>query len=86
VLKDEIKSTLRSVVLEILYEKGIDKIPTDEESLVFSGMIDSLGIVTIATILENDFGLDLSLITLSQSDFDTIESIVELVWLNTKDV
>jgi acyl carrier protein len=51
--------------------------PTD--SLILSGLLDSLAVIHIIVFLETHFGIDFSEVYFDQTNFDSIESIFDFV-------
>jgi acyl carrier protein len=47
----------------------------DTDSLLISGMLDSVDVLEIATFLEEQFGIDFADRDFDAGDFDTIDSI-----------
>ena len=56
----------------------------DDEPLVDSGIIDSLGILKIMAFLDEEFGVDLSDQQITPDNFKNITSICSLVEKNKK--
>ena len=56
----------------------------DDELLVDSGIIDSLGILKIMAFLDEEFGVDLSDQQITPDNFKNITSICSLVETNKK--
>jgi acyl carrier protein len=56
----------------------------DDEPLVDSGIIDSLGILKIMAFLDEEFGVDLSDQQITPDNFKNITSICSLIETNKK--
>jgi acyl carrier protein len=52
---------------------------TDEDSLLDSGIIDSLGILDLVAFLEKTYGIRIGDEELNPTNFDSIESVVRFV-------
>lgn len=73
------KDTLRKFIQSLLAEYGETSDLGDDESLVLSGLLDSLAVLRIVVFLEQEFGLDLAEQGFDQHDFDSVTSIMRLV-------
>ncbi|HPW19604.1 MAG TPA: acyl carrier protein [Vicinamibacterales bacterium] len=60
-------------------ERGLSVKPEPGMSLVDSGMLDSLSIVTFVGRLESGFGISISMADMTLENFDTIERIAAMV-------
>ncbi|MDH3997282.1 MAG: acyl carrier protein [Desulfuromonadales bacterium] len=76
---DEIIGPLRQKVFEVLVNEGIDQMPGDEDSLVDSGIIDSLAVVAIAVYLETEYGIDFSVVLFDVNHFESIATMARFV-------
>lgn len=70
------KDILRKFIQTLLAEYGETSDIGDEDSLVLSGMLDSLAVLRIVVFLEQEFGLDLADQGFDQHDFDSVTSIM----------
>ena len=52
---------------------------TDDDSLLESGVVDSLGILDLASFIESEFKVQLEDEEMSPENFDSIESITQFV-------
>ena len=78
----EIKDKIEQFILsEICPDMGITNLThiSEDESLVNSGIIDSLGILKILSFMDEEFGVDLSSDVIRPEKFATIKSICELI-------
>ena len=64
---------------EILNTKTRKLTMKDEDSIVKSGLVNSMAIVEIINYLETNFGINIADGQISIDDFDSIDSIVKLV-------
>ena len=54
-------------------------VPSVDDDLIQSGLLDSMGIVDLLLAIEQEFGLSLSIETLDLENFQTISSIAIFV-------
>lgn len=74
-LNDEkVRAAARKVV-----EKFVGYSVSDDDTLVSSGLIDSLTVVQMITALEKELNVQLPAAALQPDDFDTIDYTVETV-------
>jgi acyl carrier protein len=75
------------IVKEICAELNIDHSEhiEDDEPLVDSGIIDSLGILKILSFLDEECGIDLGSEEITPAKFATLRSICELVEQQAKE-
>ena len=66
-------------LIEILNElrPGVDF--TAETNIIDSGLLDSLTIVRLITLLENEFDIEFSVTDLVPDNFRTVKAIMDLV-------
>ena len=75
----EFKEQMEQFILsEICPDMGITHI-SEDESLLDSGIMDSLGILKILSFLDEEFGVDLASEVIRPEKFATIRSICELI-------
>ncbi len=73
------KELIRNHIQGIM-EKNMN--PTDfgdDESLVLSGLLDSMAVLEIVVFIEDRFGIDFSDEGFDQNDFDTVNCISDLI-------
>jgi len=75
VTRDKIRSLLRDIVTR----KGLLEKFTDNTGLVSGGFIDSIDIMDIVVYLEQEFNLDFVDRGIDQTEFDSVDSIVQMV-------
>lgn len=71
---DKVRAAARKVV-----EKQLGYSVADDDTLVSSGLIDSLSVVRLIAALEKELNVQLPAATLQPDDFDTIDYTVETV-------
>jgi acyl carrier protein len=75
----ELKEKIEQFILtEVNSDIGLTHLGEDD-ALIDSGIIDSLGILKILSFLDEEFGLDLSSEVIRPEKFATIKSICELI-------
>lgn len=70
---------IRARITELLAERGDTNPVGDEESLFFSGRLDSLAATQMMMLLEEAFGFDLSDADFDVSRLDTVSEIEAMV-------
>ena len=73
------RDKIRIKIKDILERRGDVDPLGDEDSLIFSGRIDSLNVLEIVGYLEQEFRLDISELEFDPIRFDSLESIAALV-------
>ncbi|MBF0502285.1 MAG: acyl carrier protein [Candidatus Riflebacteria bacterium] len=73
------KEKIRHFLQEILTRKGDSESFADDDSLLLGGRIDSLNILEIVGFLEKEFGYDLSEQEFDPNNFDSVETIAQLI-------
>ena len=74
----DVKDQIREFVLENARSKGINEV-SDEESLMESGIIDSLGIFRLVAFLEDNFRVRISDDEIIHENFQSISEIERFV-------
>jgi len=74
----ETKHKIRAYVLNNLAPRGVQDVG-DDQSLVESGVADSLGIFQMVAFLEETFGIAIGDHEIVQSNFETIEAVTNFV-------
>jgi acyl carrier protein len=72
---DQIK---QFIIVEVSPELKLQRI-SDDEALLESGIVDSLGILRILAFIDETFGVDLASDEIRLENFRTIRSICELI-------
>jgi acyl carrier protein len=75
----ELKARIRQfIITEINPDRNLEGLG-DDEPLIDSGIIDSLGILKIMAFLDEEFGIDLSAQQIKPENFKSVTSICRLV-------
>lgn len=75
----DIQKIITQFVTEILLKRGITAKPSPDTSLIDSGMIDSLSVVTFVAQLEETFDITVLMADMTLDNFDNIQLICDLV-------
>jgi len=75
----DIQAVVTQLVTEICIKRGLKDKLTSDTSLVKSDIIDSLGLITFAAKLEEEFGIRISVPDMHLKNFENIELICEFV-------
>jgi acyl carrier protein len=78
-IEEEIKAYVSS---ELLRESGSSRI-TEEDALISSGRVDSMGLLQILGFIQQRFGIDLMAVG-NPEDFDTIQGLAGAVRRNQR--
>jgi D-alanine--poly(phosphoribitol) ligase subunit 2 len=70
---------LTEVVLAVFRDELSIEVPGPEVDVIETGLLDSLGLVTLVVELEQRCGIEIPFETLEVDDFRTLNSIVRLV-------
>lgn len=71
---------MKEKIGEIVNEFANQEIPDDTAAeLIESGYIDSLGIFSVLSGLEDEFGIEIEAEDISKSNFESIDSMTEMV-------
>jgi len=76
-MSTNVKQMIRNYITDNLANKEIEF--SDTESLYDNGVLDSLKILQLVMFLQNEFQVSLSPTEMQIEDFETIDSITELV-------
>ena len=71
-MTEDIQATVTKLVTDALLQRGIKAQPTPDMSLIDSGLLDSLIIVTFVGQLEKAFGVSISMADMTIDNFDNI--------------
>ena len=75
----ELKARIKQfVITEVNPERNLEQLG-DEEPLVDSGIVDSLGVLKIMAFLDEEFGIDLSTEQIKLENFNSVTSICSLI-------
>ncbi len=70
------KEKLQAFLTKEANDRNID---LDDDSLVESGIIDSLGIMKLVQFIESEFSIVIADAELTPDNFDTVDDIVKLL-------
>ena len=76
---EEIKTKLRELVQETLRDAGVAVDVTDDLSLVESGLLDSLSIISVVQKLQHSFDIDVGVADITVEVFDSIDAMAPFV-------
>lgn len=71
-------NAIREMITAKLNDRGHSQAVADDQSLFFSGLLDSLAATEIMMLLESDFGIDLADADFDITELDTIAQIEAL--------
>lgn len=75
----EPRESIRQHVEGLLELKGEGRPVSDDESLLASGLLDSLDVMQTVLFLEQNFGVDFAARPFNPDDFETVERIEKVV-------
>ena len=73
------KEKIRAHIKSILIKNGKRPDFSDYDSLVVSGLLDSLAILELLSFIEDQFGIDFAERGFDQNDFDTLNTIASMI-------
>jgi acyl carrier protein len=76
---DDIKATIRQFILSTYLPDEASENLRDDTPLQTSGILDSLALVSLASYIEQQFGVDLDVYATSAERFDSIADIVATI-------
>jgi acyl carrier protein len=76
------QTAIKTFIKKLLHEHGYVEEVSNSESLILSGLLDSLAVIHIVVFLEEHFGIDFSAVYFDQSSFDSIDQITDFVQAN----
>lgn len=76
---NEIKSKLRQIILTKFLPGESEETLTDDLVLVESGILDSMAIIYLVSYIENEFEFDMEVKDIVGENFNTIDSITNLI-------
>ena len=76
---DEVSRKIKTLVLEEFLPDDDPADLTDTTELVTSGVLDSLGVLSLVSLLEEAFGIEISAKEARAGRFDTVADIAKLV-------
>jgi acyl carrier protein len=72
-------SRLHAVITEMLAARGHTQPVADDDSLFFSGLLDSLAATEVMMLLEAEFGIDVADADFDITQLDTLESMQAMI-------
>jgi acyl carrier protein len=75
---DEIKQQIRQFVLELVPNGGASKVQ-DDTPLRTNGILDSMGLLRLVSMVEEQFGIEVSAYEAGIENFDRIDDIAAFV-------
>lgn len=75
----QVAAVVREFLQILLVRKGDSDGFTDQDGLLVAGRLDSVDVMEIVVFLENTFAINFSERPFDQGDFDSVNSIVELI-------
>jgi len=76
---DDSRNKIRSFVGDLITRKGFSAKFTDDTKLVSNGFLDSIDIMDIVVYLEQEFSLDFIDRGIDQTEFDSVNSIIQMI-------
>lgn len=73
------ETTISDFIHSLLAEHGHESRVDPGDSLIISGLLDSLAVIHIVVFLEETFGIDFSELYFDQTDFDSIQKINDFI-------
>ena len=74
--------TIKTFIQKLLNEHGYDDEVESSDSLILSGLLDSLAVIHIVVYLEKQFNIDFSEVYFDQDSFDSIDQIMNFIQAN----
>jgi acyl carrier protein len=74
--------TISAFIHNLLKEHGYADEVDSSDSLILSGLLDSLAVIHIVVFLEEQFGIDFSEAYFDQTNFDSIDQITNFIQAN----
>lgn len=75
---DDIEKLRRFILSEVCPEAGLNGL-SDDEPLISSGLVDSLGILKILSFLDDEFGINIASDEIKHDNFESIRLIAALI-------
>jgi acyl carrier protein len=71
--------TVYGFVRGLLSEHGHSQEINDDESLILSGLLDSLAVIHIVVFLEQTFNINFAEVYFDQTSFDSVNQILQFI-------
>ncbi len=81
-MSESIKQTIRSFIVENFLFGDEAALPTDADSLIAGGIIDSTGVLELVAFIEEQFGFTVADSDIVPANLDTIDAIAGYVGRN----
>ncbi len=79
------RQSVSEFVHHLLSEHGYTQSIDDDDSLILSGLLDSLAVVHIVVFLEETFDIDFAEVYFDQTSFDSVNQILEFIDQNSQE-
>jgi len=76
---DNIREQIHAYVMSLAQQLGHNDDVADDESLIVSGLLDSLAVMRLVVFMEKTFSIDFAEEFFDQDIFDTIDKMVDFV-------
>jgi len=76
---DNKREKIRTLIGELLLQKGFNEELADDKKLVTVGHLDSVDIMDIVVFLEQEFELDFIDRGIDQTEFESVNSIIQMI-------
>mgnify|MGYP002623418377 CR=1 FL=1 len=76
---NDMKAEIRDIVQHALRDAGVDIEVTDDLSLVESGLLDSLSIISVVQLLQKRFDISVGVADVTVEVFDTVNALAPFV-------
>lgn len=74
-----VRGEVRALVRGLLRRHGVVEDVGDADPLLTSGLLESVDVLEVVTLLESRFGVDFAIRAFDPGDFDTVDGIVAVV-------
>ncbi|HEX5000516.1 MAG TPA: acyl carrier protein [Terriglobia bacterium] len=74
-----IEAEIRQFVIDNFLFGAVDKLPSNDDSLLEQGIIDSTGVLEMVTFLEQKYGIVIDESELAPANLDSISRLVNFV-------
>ncbi len=75
----EVRESIKNYLAVVMEENGIQEDFADDESLIESGIIDSLSLLKLIAFIDTEFQISLTLDELDTNNFDTTDHMVAFI-------
>jgi acyl carrier protein len=74
-----VEQTIRQFIVDNFLFGEVEKVPSNEESLLGQGIIDSTGVLEMVAFLENQYGIQVQEHELVAANLDSLNNLVAFV-------